>query len=112
MAATDRIEAAAKIIADQAKLNASFSKRIPAAIHVNVLDDDHAEIVANGFEARNAAPIEYGERHPLWGNRDYWYPTPHRPFMERALAQKANAAAQEASKVVDDLAADEGYTVR
>lgn len=32
-----------------------------------------------------AKPNEFGGRHPLFGNRDHWYPNPKRPFMFPAV---------------------------
>lgn len=32
-----------------------------------------------------ARPNEFGGRHPLFGNRNHWYPTPKQPFLFPAV---------------------------
>lgn len=109
----DRLRRAAKLIADQAKVNAAgFSRRIPAATRISGATrpgDDYVEIVTNGDEAPNASPFEDAEWHPLWGNKRHEYQQPHRPYMEDAVNQKSDAAVNEIANVIDDWAADLGF---
>lgn len=107
-----RLKRAAKLVCDQAKVNASFSRRIPAATSVRGADkpgDEYVEVFTDGNLAPNAAPFEYAEYHPLWGNRKYEYRQPHRAYMSDALIQRANAAAEEIAQAVDDWGHDLGF---
>jgi hypothetical protein len=106
-----RMRNAAKMAADAARqISGAFSVRIPAAISVF---DDGTGIGVNvsGAVARNADPIEYGKRHPLFGNDKYWYKTPYHPFLLQAMDQVQDAATDEIGDVVFDWARDDGWTV-
>lgn len=99
-----RQRAAAEIIANAARVNAAkFSKRIPGSVHV-VDTSSQTLVVAGGAAAPNAYPFETGARHPLFGNTNYWYPQPKKPFMARAVRSASNLAAEEFAGVIDDLA--------
>lgn len=103
-----RLKDAATVIAEQARTNAGFSKRIPAAISVHATAADGVFILADGSKARNAAPYEYGDRHPTFGH-DPWVQTPHKPFLEDAADMKGNAAADKFSAIIDDWARELGF---
>lgn len=82
---------AAQVLCDQAKVNAAkFSKKIPAATYVEGLESLECEVVTDGTMAPNAAPFEFGERHPLFGDRSHWYKQPTRAYMDKA-AKNAGA---------------------
>lgn len=86
--------AAAELYAEQARKNAAkFSTRIPAATGVEPWAEEAAAVVTNGNAAPNAAPFEFGERHPLYGNRKHWYKQPTRAFMNRAAMNPGVAEA-------------------
>lgn len=93
--ANGAIRKAAEIIANQAKANAArFSKRIPLSFRISVRSGN-ATISAGGEAAPNAIMFETpGARHPLFGDREYWYTQPYRPFMEEAAEEKADEAMQ------------------
>lgn len=104
---------AAEIFAEVARRNAApFSTRIPAATSAVPLDEQRAMVVTNGDAAPNAAPFEFAERHPLFGDRQYWYTQPMRQYMSRAANNPV--AIEAASDVYGDmeaqlLAAEYGY---
>lgn len=122
-----RMHSAARIIRDQARLNAAaFSRRIPAATDVHGGDsigDFYIEIRTNGQMAPNAAPFEWAEHHPLFGSphgrnagtrhRYYdhkdWYRQPYRPYMSEAVIEKAEEAVEELANVIDDWCHDLGF---
>jgi hypothetical protein len=77
-------------------------------------------VQTNGKKAPNAAPFEFGERHPLFGmtgkpggrgplGKGYWFKQPTRPYMETAARNKLDEAAREYSRVIDDWAHDAGF---
>jgi hypothetical protein len=105
---------AAAIFAAQARTNAAkFSVRIPAATSVLPYNEHQAQVVTDGVAAPNAAPFEFGERHPLWGNRKYWRPQPRRAYMDRAARNPGafSAAAEIYAETETELLAKEfGYT--
>jgi hypothetical protein len=109
----ESVLAAAEIFAAKARANAAkFSKRIPAATAVVPWKDDTATVTTDGDAAPNAAPFEFGERHPLYGNRKFWFPQPRRSYMSNAAnsASTVNAAAEVyAAKEVELLAAEYGF---
>lgn len=104
---TRRLKAAAKVIRDQAAVNASaFSRRIPVSMTIesdgpeDVHIEQHREIAPNGY------PFEYGVWHPLnrpkTDPRKHWYKQPYRPFIETAMREKLDEAVDVYAKVVDD----------
>jgi hypothetical protein len=105
---------AAELFSAAAKANASkFSKRIPAATSAVPYNEEQAMIVTDGVAAPNAAPFEFGERHPLWGNRKYWKKQPTRAYMNRAARNPGviEAAGEiYATAETELLAAEFGYT--
>lgn len=104
---------AAGVIARQAAANASkFSRRIPAATFVDGVSESQAQVITDGTAAPNAAPFEYGERHPLFGDREHWYKQATKPYMNQAAT---GDALDEAADVYGDLetqllAQEHGYT--
>lgn len=110
-----RLKAAAQITARQAKANASWSKRIPASIRVLLYGNSSAYIYAEDEIAPQAKVFELGMSHPL----NYpsqrrrvgreWGPTPKRPFLKPAAEETADEVTEEISKVVDDMAHEEGF---
>lgn len=109
----DSVLRAAGIVLERVRLNAAkFSKRIPAATNIESRAEQEAMIVTDGNEAPNGAPFEFGERHPLFGDRELWYKQPRRSYMSNAArhAPTVAKAAEEYGKVETDLLADEyGY---
>jgi hypothetical protein len=105
---------AAEIFATKARsIAAKFSTRIPAATHVEPLNEQTATVVTDGKAAPNAAPFEFGERHPLWGR---WVTgkgkQPTRAYMNRTANDSATL--DEAADVYANvetilLSAEHGY---
>jgi hypothetical protein len=98
------MKAAATSVADQAKSNAAFSSRIPAAISVRSrigsdLTGVGATVVVSGAKAPEAVLLEYGNlnsrstttfRHPVYGG-DTWVTQDMHPYLYPALASKRKA---------------------
>ncbi len=86
----------AELIAEAAKASArKFSIRIPVATTVRPgYAPDEVVVITDGDIAPNAAPFEYGKRHPLFGNTNFWYPTPKRSYMTQAFRATSTAALQ------------------
>jgi hypothetical protein len=103
-----RLKEAGVLIAGIARGNASFSTRIPASIRVGG-GRSGVVVRAGSVKAPHAYAFELGKRHPLFGNRGYWYPTAHIAFLEDAAESGAEAAAQIVAQVIDDWAAEYGY---
>lgn len=82
------IRAAAVVVLEEAKANSSYSTRIPASGKVRMLGLN-AKIVFGGDTAPDAAPIENrGKghvRHPLFGNKNFWYENPQPAFLTPAF---------------------------
>jgi len=93
-ALTVSIKESAEIVATEARGLSSWSSRIPGSIRV--LGSNQKVVVrAGGAKAPHAAPYEnHGFpgtfRHPLFGDRDHWYPQAARPFLTPALANKSD----------------------
>jgi len=107
---------AAEIFRDQARKSAArFSTRIPPATDVQAFSEQEAMVVTDGTAAPNAAPFEFGLRHPLWGRWDTPGPThvqPKRPYMSRAATNSGaiTRAKEIYQKIEADLLAQEyGY---
>lgn len=95
---------AAEVFRDQARANAAkFSRRIPPATNVTGYLEEQAMVWTDGVAAPNAAPFEFGERHPSnlpnitfnkYGRRTVWAPQgvppkpKSRPYMSRAVNSK------------------------
>lgn len=105
---------AAEVFLVQARKNAMrFSTRIAPATHVTGLGEHQAMLVTDGTAAPNAAPFEFGERHPLYGNRRHWYKQRTRAYMSRAASNKTaiSKAADIYAEAEKTLLAEEyGYT--
>ena len=110
---TRRLEEAAKIILERAKVNASgWSARIPPSLKLKV-SGDTARISSN---APPAYPNEIpGVRHPVFGGRGTkrpkapWVTNQHRPFLAPAGDEAADAALEKFGLYVEDLAHKHGY---
>ena len=103
-----RVFEAATIIAEGAKVDASAypSVQIPKSIHVAQGSERTATVYA---DSPNARPIELGLRHPLFGNRGYWYPMKQRRFLENGALATGDAAAEALAMVIDDWAVKDGF---
>lgn len=75
------------------------SEKIPPSVHVGQGSPTTATVYA---DAPNARPIELGLRHPLFGDREHWYPMKQIRFMEEGAALRLDDAAAEYGKTVDD----------
>ena len=103
-----RVFEAATIIAEAAKEDAAEypSEQIPASIHVGQGSPTSATVYA---DSPNARPIELGLRHPLFGDREHWYPMKQRRFLENGAVAAGDAAAEALAMVIDDWARQDGF---
>lgn len=104
---TDHTRAAAEIIAAEARRLASrFSVRIPPSIRVTSAGD----VASISSDAPPAYPNEVaGVWHPVYGDRKEWVLDAYRPFLAPAADAKADAAAAEIARTIDDWAAERGF---
>lgn len=107
-----------QIVRDQARFNASFSKKIPPATRVGVgftKRNPGVSVQVNKNRAPNARPLENrGQqgliRHPVFGHRDRrWAEQPAHPFLAKALAEKAPEAERKIAEVFDKVSRDAGF---
>lgn len=110
------LRAAGRMVADQAKLNASWSSRIPGAIKVSVRfsGTPGVAVIVDKRKAPHGRPYEHGGRAgtfraPLFGNRSRWYPHRARPFLAPAVARKARAAEREIGDVIKRVTREAGF---
>jgi hypothetical protein len=97
----------------QARLNASWSTRIPRATKVSVslaAKKAGVSIRTSRKLAPHARPYEHGGdagrfRHPVFGNRNVWVYEPARPFLARAAEPWLKDADENIGKVVDLVSA-------
>jgi HK97 gp10 family phage protein len=107
---------AGEVVRDRARLNASWSKRIPAATRVGVgftARNPGVSVVVNKNKAPHARPFEHGGRpgefrHPVFGNKKVWKPQKARPFLAKALEEKAPEAERQIADVVDKVTRNTG----
>lgn len=99
-----RLREAAGIIADQARVNAGWSRKIPPSIKVS----GGGAGVSISTNAGPAYPHEIpGVRHPTFGHKPWT--NQHRPFLAPAGDEKADAAAGKFAEVIDDWAKENGF---
>jgi hypothetical protein len=99
--------AAAAIIADTARKIAAGAglPRTSAGIEVAV----HGSTAEISCSTPAAYPAETRARHPLFGNRDYWYGPPGEPFLGPAADERAGAAMARYAKKIDRMCRKAGF---
>lgn len=110
-----RLHEAAEVIKDRAAELASWSRRIPRSLEIS--EEEYAVVIrANPAVAPQARAFELGKRHPLnYPSQEEsrkgkpWAPTPHRPFLENAVDQTSDRAAQKVAMVIEDWTRKLGY---
>jgi HK97 gp10 family phage protein len=110
---------AAGPVADQARANASWSSRIPAAMSVGVSSSRRypgAQIKVDKDRAPHARLYEWGSgrratsfRHPVYGNRENWVEQSTRPFIRPAIRAKGEEFIKACDRVVDETARANGF---
>lgn len=111
------LRAAGQIVRDRARLNASWSKKIPAATRVSVgftKRNPGVAVQVNKNRAPNARPFEHGGkegafRHQVFGHTDRWVSQQARPFLYRALAEEGGEAEKRIAAAVDKVTRDAGF---
>lgn len=116
------LDAAAGVIADKAKENASFSKRIPAAVytkHSFAAGKGGAVVGVDASKAPEARVLELGNegsrgpkfRHPVFGNRDNWVEQDRQPFLFPAVTSERPEAVAIIADAVKEAARLGGLTL-
>ena len=106
------MRAAANLIANEARrLAASWSVQVPPSIRVTS-GESTAEISSGVGPSYPNEVIRV--RHPVFGPtlrnpRPGWVTNKYRPFLKPAADAKADAAAAEIAKYVDDVARENGF---
>jgi hypothetical protein len=110
----DRMLAAAVIIAREAQLLAStWSVQVPPSMRVQATSS--TATISSGVGPSYPNEV-IRVRHPVFGGRNTsrpwapWVTNEHRPFLAPAADAKADEAAQEIAKVIDDIARRDGFT--
>lgn len=112
---------AANLVADQAKLNASYSEDIPGAIYVRagVTSRAGATVGVSAAKAPQAKVLELGNygkrsvttfRHPVFGNTNTWVDQPTQPFLFPAVTSKGAEASALVAAAVREVAARHGLS--
>ena len=101
--------AAARIIAlEAARLASRWSRQIPPDVLRHVTATDSAATIKS--DVGPAYPNEVIRvRHPVYGNRRVWVTNDYRPFLAPAAQAKADAAAAEIAKSIDDICHELGF---
>lgn len=105
-----RARSIAREIATRAKRNAWWSRRIPGAISPTVTSRAigvrvsrrkalHGPLYERGSKGRGQSMFF---RHPLFGNRDFWFSTPVRPFLAPAVEDEREQSTQAMLQAVYD----------
>jgi hypothetical protein len=94
-------------VVEKAKSLASFSTKIPGSIKVVPLDVG-VMITAGGEAAPDADVFENkgkpgNFRHPLFGNKGYWYSQKAHPFLAPALVASVSQVEEAISTAMDTL---------
>lgn len=107
-----------QIVRDRARVNASWSKKIPPATRVSVgftKRNPGVAVQVNKNRAPSARPFEHQGRagtfrHPVFGHRDRrWEEQRARPFLAKALEEKGPEAERKIADVVDKVTRDAGF---
>jgi hypothetical protein len=111
------IRKAAAPVLTQARSNASWSHRIPAATTLKVLYGQKRSGVILSTSAKRAPHARPYEgllgrtfRHPLFGDREHWYTQAARPFDWPAVQANREAVGRAVAEVVDDAARRHGFS--
>jgi hypothetical protein len=96
---------AAEEIAKGARELAGWSKQISGDIHV----DANETTATIWTEAGPAYPAETRARHPLFGNRAYWFGPPGQRFLAPAAEERAGPALAKYAGKIDRLCREAGF---
>jgi hypothetical protein len=111
------LRAAAGVIADEAKIEASWSRRIPGSIVVRGAGPN-VRIVAGGPRAPHAITFEAPEgtprRHPVYARgkdrtRWTWVAQTPRPYLRTAADRKGEEALDRFARIIDRWADRAGF---
>lgn len=100
---------AAEEIAETARRIAAWSEQISTSIAVDVDEGAHRAVIST--DAGPAWSAETQSRHPLFGDRERWYPPSEkqRPFLAPAADRRAGAAMAKYAQKIDRLCRERGF---
>jgi len=100
-----------------AKGNASWSSRIPGALTLRVALNGSRPGIAIRASLKAAAHARVYEgilgdtfRHPLFGDREFWYTQPARPYLLPAVERQTEQIVAELTRIVDNVNAQAGLS--
>lgn len=100
----------------QAQINASWSSRIPGATRLSVrFSRDPGMDIRTDTRRAPHAPYYENEgkpgtfRHPLFGNRHYWYSQRARPYLGPAYDMHLDSTVAQIGDAVDRVTRDAGF---
>lgn len=91
-----------------AQRNASWSSRIPKSIGVSVTARE-VKVRTRPAKAPHAGIMEFGGRHPVFGNRAVWVNQPARPFLGPAVEQHKGTITKLVAKETDKAMKSAGF---
>src|SRR5688572_29464423 len=101
------VRAVASRIASSAKSKASWSTRIPGAIAPSVTTKgvgvrlSKKKAPHGGLYERGGQGRSNSVRHTLFGNRNFWFETPTRPFLQPAVEENRDQALEDMMRAVE-----------
>lgn len=117
-----KLRIAGRVVADDAKVRASWSTRIPSATKVSTSFTARrpgVSVVVDRKKAPHARPFEHGGepgefRHPVFKTttgirKTPWVPQAARPFLSLALEAKGDTAGRLITEAVDETTRDAGF---
>lgn len=112
-----RIRQAAEPVRQAVQAEASWSRRIPAAVRIRTsyaARGASVTVFVDAKKAPEARPLNNHDRsgtfrHPVFGNRDNWVAQPARPFLDRGARNAEGSVAREVEKVYDDVKRRAGF---
>jgi len=97
--------------------NASWSSRIPASLSLRVSLSGNRPGIALRASLKTAAHARVYEgilgdtfRHPLFGDREFWYTQAARPYLLPAVERQTEQIVAELTRIVDDVNAQAGLS--
>jgi hypothetical protein len=111
------IRAAGQEMRSDAAGNASWSSRIPSSLSLRVSLNSARPGISLRASLKAAAHARVYEgilgdvfRHPLFGDREFWYTQRARPYLLPAVERQTEQIVAELTRIVDDVNAQAGLS--
>lgn len=95
-------------VVPDAKRNSSWSGRIPKSIGVSVTARE-VKVKTRPNTAPHAGIMEFGGRHPVFGNRAVWVNQTARPFLGPAVNENRDTVAKLVAKETENAMRSVGF---